>query len=205
VSAITLEIEAAHLRAISAFTSVDKTRYVLQGVLLEQVKREIRLVATDGRRLVAVRPRACYCGSVDDLAVIVPAWLIDAIPQTARLVKLSYEPGARIEIAISDLIISAPPIDANFPNWRQVVPNDDSLLCDTRELSARLEDFAVFSAMLKAMGEETKARVRTSGPAGVIMVHAVTGAGEVIGLTMNLNLTTSPSLAWARDGKAVAS
>jgi len=102
--------------------SHDESRYALNGVLLVQNEREMRLVATDGHRLalaVRVAPEL-----PSGMSGIVPR---KAVQEIARIVGS----GEDVQVAVSEnqfmlrmpnVLLIARLIEGTFPNYEQVVP-----------------------------------------------------------------------------------
>lgn len=114
-------LSVAHLQAIARFSSSDKTRYVLSGVLVEVDSHRITLVATDGRRLIAARfARDCPEQGRKPMGFIIPARVIDDLRKDA-VVHLTVR-GRSIELlyAEGDVTVLSLTIDGVFPDWRQV-------------------------------------------------------------------------------------
>lgn len=127
-----LIIEWKEIRAVERVSSKDETRYILNGVYLEITKaaRAI-LVATDGRRLIALLSD----GTINDPSwtaeggVVIPSKFIHSLPQDTGRVLLTID-GNRIRVDVMDTGIqySCDGQEGNFPNWRQVIPEGPYVL-----------------------------------------------------------------------------
>jgi DNA polymerase-3 subunit beta len=129
------EIEAALLgemidRTLYA-TSVDETRYNLNGVFMETEQgTRVCFVATDGHRLAKVSK--ALPAPVDFLArgIIVPR------KGVAEIRKLCEETEGKLQVGLSEnflilrcpnLTLSTRLIDGEFPNYRQIMPKDQPI------------------------------------------------------------------------------
>jgi DNA polymerase III subunit beta len=112
---------------LTAFaTSIDQTRFVLTGVLLEVNNSKMRLFATDGKRLSFVESE--NVANNIDLKVILPKKL------TTEILKLKgdndsdticfYITNNKIFIKFKDMEIVSNLIDGEFPNCNNLIPKD---------------------------------------------------------------------------------
>ncbi len=121
--------------AVVSFASSDETRYNLAGVLMERTEPKegafLRMVATDGHRLAMAEGEA---GDIGDLfasrKVLVPKKGVQEIRKLAE-----SGPGS-IELSASDKFLFAAKgdtevwvrlLDADFPDYRQVIPRENPL------------------------------------------------------------------------------
>lgn len=111
------------LKCVQYASSVDETRYVLNGILFSFQDQKLTAVATDGRRLALCEQELEFpAGSEMDMVV-------PAKPVNELLRNLDSEGQIRITAAgtqvvfdIAELRIISKLIDGNFPNYRQVIP-----------------------------------------------------------------------------------
>lgn len=122
---------------VSPFASTDETRYNLAGILLERQedggKSLLRMVATDGHRLaIADGDVAGLGGLLGEKRVLAPRKGLLEIRKLAE----SGGPGS-IDLSASDKFLFAAKgdteiwvrlLDADFPDYRQVVPKDNKLV-----------------------------------------------------------------------------
>ena len=107
-------------------------RYYLNGLLIEIEPRRLATVATDGHRL-AVAHASADTGVEESKSIIVPR---KGITELARLLtKEETDLTARmdanaIQISIGDIRFTSKLIDAKFPDYRRVIPDDGE--CDKR-------------------------------------------------------------------------
>ena len=140
------------VESVVAFASSDETRYNLAGVLMEQATPQagamLRLVATDGHRL------AMADGEVGDIGgllssrkVLVPKKGIQEIRKLAE-----HGPGS-IELSASEKFLFAAKgdtevwvrlLEADFPDYRQVVPKENPLTATV--------DRSAFAEVLRRVG-----------------------------------------------------
>jgi DNA polymerase-3 subunit beta len=120
------------VESVVQFASSDETRYNLAGVLIERTEGSLlRMVATDGHRLAMAEGDA---GNVDDLfasrKVLVPKKGI------LEIRKLAESGPGSIELSASDKFLFAAKgdtevwvrlLDAEFPDYRQVIPKENPL------------------------------------------------------------------------------
>jgi hypothetical protein len=124
-----LDIDVKALKAISLFASTDGTRYYLQGVQVEITPCEIRFVATDGKRLAAIRMNLEGVDVPNErMAFIIPSTLIAMI----KMDKKSRSSG-RMTVADNKVTLewysqtfTSRVVDGTFPDWERVFPRDYS-------------------------------------------------------------------------------
>ncbi len=122
---------------VSSFASSDETRYNLAGILLERQENDgmtlLRMVATDGHRLaIADGEVANLGGLLGDKRVLVPRKGLLEIRKLAE----AGAPGS-VDLSASEKFLFAGKgdteiwvrlLDADFPDYRQVVPKDNKLV-----------------------------------------------------------------------------
>jgi DNA polymerase-3 subunit beta len=110
-------------------TSSDETRYNLNGVYMELVEKDqLRFVATNGHRMAKVDKAAGAPVAFLEKGIIVPR------KGVAEIRKLCEETDGRVEMGMNedgflivrrpDLLLSCRLIDGEFPNYRQVIPEE---------------------------------------------------------------------------------
>lgn len=135
------EYDLAALVAPVAFAVSDEAnRYFLCGVLLTPQPEGLVAVATNGHRL------AKHVGpAVEEFeGIIIPTKLVGLIPKGTVSVKLSDR---KIQFATADTIITGKLIDGTYPNWRRVIPRNNSrpLAIDRDALLAASERVSIVS------------------------------------------------------------
>jgi DNA polymerase III subunit beta len=170
---------------VSPFATGDETRYNLAGILLEKREEDgkplLRMVATDGHRLAIADGEVPGLGDLlGEKRVLVPR---KGLLEIRRLAEAG--PGS-LSVAASDKFFFAGKgdtevwvrlLEADFPDYRQVVPKENQLVADVpRE---------VFSGVLK--------RVSVMAPEKINSVK-LAFSGKQLELSAN-----SPDLGEARD------
>lgn len=123
---------------LTAFAvSHEESRYVLNGVLMEVLGDQIRVVATDGRRLAKVEKKI-NTTLKKEINVIIP---IKAIQEIVRNLKdegqVSFTVGTnQILFDINNVLIATRIIEGEFPNYNQVIPKqtNNRIVMNTQEL-----------------------------------------------------------------------
>ena len=143
------EIDAGTLRRLvnrtSFATARDDSRYAISGVLVDRKKTQLRLVATDGRRLAVARG-TCKGGDTD-ITFIVPTKALNA------LLRLMSDPDAAVRVAregnqvifqVGDASSGATLVSSvderAFPPFEDVIPkeHDRRATCDASELGGAI-------------------------------------------------------------------
>ncbi|GAB4237583.1 MAG: DNA polymerase III subunit beta [Deltaproteobacteria bacterium] len=147
------------------FASSDETRYNLAGILLERTGAEertmLRMVATDGHRL------AMADGEVGDIGGLLASRKI-LVPRKGILEirKLAESGPGSIELSASEKFLFAMKgdtelwvrlLDADFPDYRQVIPKDNPLVATVKR-----EDFAEVLRRVAVMAPEKVHSVKLS-------------------------------------------
>ncbi len=140
------------IKKTSFAVSTDETRYVLNGIFFSATAGELKMVATDGRRLAFLSRK--YEQKELSASVIIPA---KAINELARLLALSEDESEDwIQIAPHEnqvafrwmnrgesITLVSRVIDGAFPNYDQVIPKSKEF-----ELKIKKED--IFPAVKRA-------------------------------------------------------
>ncbi len=111
------------LRMTSFAVSHEEARYVLNGVLLEINGNNIRIVATDGRRLAKI-DRSLTTNVKKEIKIIVP---VKAVNEIVRNLKeegtTSFMIGTnQILFDVNNVLIATRIVEGEFPNYNQVIP-----------------------------------------------------------------------------------
>jgi len=111
------------LRMTSFAVSHEESRYILNGVLLEIEGNNIRIVATDGRRLAKIE-RKLIANIKKEIKLIVP---VKAINEITRNLKdegtTSFLTGTnQILFDVNNVLIATRIVEGEFPNYNQVIP-----------------------------------------------------------------------------------
>ncbi|AJX62036.1 DNA polymerase III subunit beta family protein [Burkholderia pseudomallei] len=117
---------ASALKAVQLIAPRDDIRYYLNGVMVEAREKETRLVATDGHRLVVYR---IECNNEvpagESISIIVPNAVIDRLKlskDAPDAVTFESADAGRMFFSHDDIRVTFTPVDANFPNYRKVIP-----------------------------------------------------------------------------------
>lgn len=111
------------LKCVQYATSVDETRYVLNGIFFSFQEQKLTVVATDGRRL-ALCEREIEFPVGQELDFVVPSKTINELLRnldSEGQVTITAA-GSQIVFDIAELRIISKLIDGTFPNYRQVIP-----------------------------------------------------------------------------------
>jgi DNA polymerase-3 subunit beta len=127
----TIVLQQSVLREIIAKTSFavshDESRYALTGVLFSIGEQELSMVATDGHRLAVIKkPHTLERDASSPTEVIVP---LKAMSEVRKLCdsdeQISINLGeSQIAFRKDTTILVSRLIDAQFPDYRQVIPNE---------------------------------------------------------------------------------
>lgn len=126
-----IEIEQKDLKECIQLTifavSKDETRYVLNGVLFSVVQGEIKMVATDGRRMAFIK-KIIEGGSEKKMESIIPTKAIHelsrALGEQGKVHVIIKE--NQIIFSFEDQAIVSRLIEGHFPNYEQVIPKTET-------------------------------------------------------------------------------
>lgn len=107
------------LRAAVTHVCVDEGRAVLCGVLLEASEKEVRCVATDGRRLIQV-VRESEGGPLEN--VVIPTAAVRGLIEVLGESEVSVTVGDVVRVDGGEWRYVTRRIEGSFPNYRQVIP-----------------------------------------------------------------------------------
>ena len=115
------------IRRTQFAVSSEVVRYALTGQLFEIHGKELRMVASDGKRLAYIKSRGAGKGEAKNIRVIVPTKtmsLLDRIlTDEDETVSILVEE-TQIRMKTSRAMIFSRLIDGNFPDYEAVIPND---------------------------------------------------------------------------------
>lgn len=119
--------------------SRDETRYILNGVLLTVRKKNIKLIATDGRRLAVVEKNLPN-ETIVDKKIIIPTKTIQELSRLLQEegdVKISFGEN-QLLFDLGDTFIISRLIEGEFPNYEQVIPKEvkEKIIIDKKALLA---------------------------------------------------------------------
>jgi len=140
------------IRLTSFCVGYEDVNYVLNGILFEIEGKQMRLVATDGKRLAFVVRTlpASQADVVSKIAFILP---IKTVNEVYRLVKDSdnevymFIEENRIGFDLKKARLIARPIEGEFPNYKQYLPNEskDRLVINRKSFLASLRRASLLS------------------------------------------------------------
>jgi DNA polymerase-3 subunit beta len=115
------------IRRTQFAVSSEVVRYALTGQLFEIHGKELRMVASDGKRLAYIKSRGAGKGEAKNIRVIVPTKtmsLLDRIlTDEDEAVSILVEE-TQIRMKTSRAMIFSRLIDGNFPDYEAVIPSD---------------------------------------------------------------------------------
>jgi len=133
------------IRLTSFCVGYEDVNYVLNGILFEIEEKEIRLIATDGKRLAFVKQNlpASQADVTSKLSFILP---IKTVNELYRLVKersdevYLFVEENRVGFDLRGTQLIARPIEGEFPNYKQYLPNEgkDRLTVSRKDFLAAL-------------------------------------------------------------------
>ena len=134
------------IRKTQFAVSSEVVRYALTGQLLEVKGRELRMVASDGKRLAFIRSKSSSKeAAAKDLRVIVPTKTLNLLDKVLtdkdETVQMQVEE-TQIKLKSSRAVIFSRLIDGNFPDYEAVIPQD-------RDKKVGIQREALFGAVRK--------------------------------------------------------
>jgi len=205
------------LSKVSFAMSDDVSRYVLNGVCVEVLEREVRFVATDGRRLSTATEEATIHPSAQNASFIIPDPTVRAIERvldvgsidvtyTQDLVKFDASTSAGHIQVVSKLV------QGSFPNYKQVIPDGEAPIV----LSLPREDLIgalrrvmnvtteqQYSVRLKLKDGNLNISVKTESIGAAVEKIPVAYTGEELVITFNPKYLVDPLKALAGDTVAM--
>ncbi len=130
------------LQKTSFAVSHEDSRYILNGVLLEIEEKNIRLVATDGRRLAKTEKNLSK-PSKKEIRVIIPTKAIQEINRNLTeegMLSFLFN-NNQILLDINGVLIITRVIDGDFPDYNQVIKKIISLEEGTKPITINTQDF----------------------------------------------------------------
>ena len=195
----TIALDAEELRTqlavVGHAVAREPSRYAINGALLESDKGGVRLVATDGRRLVVARLdryEARFRGQI-----IIPARVArlveklaahESIPLVVAVKPHTTDEGeklpADVYVAGPDWLLFTPEADGRFPRYRDFVPSTQSkFVVERRELIETLKEVALAASEDSTMVwvDLTPRRIRLSAKSPEFGESAAKLAARFIG------------------------
>lgn len=133
-----LKVNANLFRLAYVCASSEETRYYLKGVYVEPVAEGVLLVATDGHRLVCIHDKTGYADKPAIVQLSKGALKACKSPKNGlgRILKVEDNTATVVTFDLNEegtpvAIHSNSIVDGTFPDWRRVIPTQESL--DTTE------------------------------------------------------------------------
>ncbi len=169
------------LRKTSFAVSTDETRYILNGVCLIFNNTQIRMVATDGRRLACISEELKEKPSITSgktMQVIIPT---KAANQLMHLLTESGEEIVKVSIGenqigfkINNTILISRLIEGNFPNYEQVIPKNYVL-----QLKLNTKEFLQVTKRVSLLVSDKGGSVKYDLKGNILRVSSISpGIGE---------------------------
>ncbi len=109
--------------------STDETRYVLNGALVIIKNKELKMIATDGRRLAIIQ-KGIDINKSFSLEAIIPTKALHEVnrniqnEEKVHIVELSNQ----IVFHINNTTIISRLIEGHYPNYEQVIPKEENII-----------------------------------------------------------------------------
>lgn len=124
---LSIELSRRALVAAQSIVSCDELRYALTGVNLRMVNGRVVIAATDGRRLLVINDDSAkeFSGEKDFNVILrVPKIPLGGYWKTPSILVEIENGKARFTIEPEDSVVETNLVDANFPEWRDVIRFD---------------------------------------------------------------------------------
>ena len=132
---IEIDLLKEMLKKTNFAISMDETRYTLNGILLESEGEDISMVGTDGHRLAFIKKTSGF-EKKEKVEIIIPkkaqAELLKILDSgdsdqkdEKKTISISVEKN-HAAFKMGKMILVTRLIDGRFPNYRQVIPNDNN-------------------------------------------------------------------------------
>lgn len=128
--------------------STDELRTTLMGVYMKVAENELRLVSTDGHRLVKIVDKTFSLSDMQQEAII-PTKALNLLSknvQNKKQIKISVSDD-HIVFDLQGTTIFSKGIEGQFPNYERVIPsdNDKKVIVNRELLSASVRRVSIFS------------------------------------------------------------
>jgi len=166
-----IKIENETLRRMIGKTSFavssDELRPAMMGILFQIKKKEIRVVATDGHRLVRLINSNIETDNIEK-EIIIPAKALNLVSKSAddSKTQISFDENNTM-FSFTDSILISRVIEEKYPNYESVIPldNEKILIVDKNQLLSSVRRTALYAS-------STTHQVRFSIKRGSIIVSA---------------------------------
>jgi len=155
--------------------SGDELRPAMMGVLFQRSQEELRLVATDGHRLVRLIQKGINAERFSR-DVIVPAKALAILGRSIEGATVSCGIGTtHVQFSFGSTVLVSRLIDESYPNYESVIPSDN-----TKTLQVRREDLidSIRRVALYASATTHQVRLQASGATLEVSAQDVDFGGE---------------------------
>ena len=208
------------VRKCASFASVENTRPILKGILLDAKGGILRMVATDGYRLIC-----CESDSDAEFSVVVPAAFASATVKGTGDVTVSYD-GGYVMVESGDSTFTTRRLEGNYPKWEQLMPSDvdGTATFDMRDIAGAVKRASIFGRTVPVriwfegdtahidanggengrMSEEVSCEAKGACDIGVNASYAADALGAMGGDRVTLGFTSSVKPLLIVDGRTRA-
>lgn len=206
-----IKISRKVLLAMNTFTSRNESRYVINGVCLEVQKQNCFVIATDGRRIAAIKSGEVLEQPEKKTSVVIriePA-MLKAMPKDSKFgddVVLTLQdksvqfssPGKSAVKFESELI------EGSFPAWRQVIPKGKIALPINPSFNWRLlEGFVKASDIIRGSGSDHAIIVRQQDELSPMLI-LIPSIPDFVGALMPMRVNGNEAApSWTEEEVAV--
>ena len=137
------------LKKTAYAASLDETRYVLNGVLMNFKANKLIVVATDGRRLALVEHEVEFPKESESSIILPSKTVVELMHNLGDDGKLDiYIGGNQAAFEFDDIFISSKLIDGAYPNYKQVIPSqfEERVVIDRESLLSALKRVSILTA-----------------------------------------------------------
>ena len=175
-------------------TGKEKTRFALNGILLEISGNTMKMVATDGKRLSLITKELTQSVG-EDLSAIVPTKamnLVERITEGAEVAQLSLHESI-IQFRVNEVTLCAKLVDGNFPSYNEVIPDDYTKFAkvDTATFFSGVRRAALFtsedsrSIQMSLCGSKLQLKSRSEMAGNAEIEMEVENEGDLVEIAFN--------------------
>lgn len=127
----TINMPVSIIAAASHAMAKQDIRYYLNGMMIEKSPHGgVRVVATNGHHLIALRSAKATIKQRKKAQYIVPAKMILSIVKAAKQgleVEFKVSSAGEVSARVGDVTYHDKIIEARYPEWEKTIPEDDTL------------------------------------------------------------------------------
>lgn len=127
----TINVPVSIIAAAAHAMAKQDIRYYLNGMMIEKSPHGgVRVVATNGHHLIAIRSEKATIKQRIKQQYIIPSKMIQSIVKSGKKggnVEFKISSNKSVSARIADVTFHDNLIDGRFPDWEKVMPQDDSL------------------------------------------------------------------------------